>query len=87
MIRKKLTSNTSKPSTRNIAYKPQEWRLKRDWLFDRAKYLFLLKRYNYEAVKANNYALLDELYTISCIYPEIYGDAWEDFFNDGFIME
>lgn len=80
-------SAPSKPCTRNIAYRPQEWRLKRDWLFDRAKYLMMLKRYSYESVKANDYALLNELCTINYIYPDIHDDAWEDFFNDGFIME
>ena len=80
-----MKKQKSKRSAVNIAYKPQEWRLKRDWLFDRAKYLFVLKRYDYESLKANNYALADELDQLHMIFPEIYNDAWEDFFNDGFI--
>jgi len=73
-----------KTATRGSAYKPSEWVLKKPWLFDRVKYLMMLKRYNYETMQVNNYALLNELDSLNKVYPEIYNEAWESYFNDGF---
>lgn len=74
-----------KRATSSTAYKSTQWVLKQEWLFDRAKYLLLVKQYNYQSMMSNKYALLNELDILTITFPKIYFDAWEDFFNDGLI--